>query len=346
MLKKAKQATLSSLKTSGVFTLVQNSNWRRQRLLILGYHGISISDEHLWNGSQFISADTFRTRLQSLRKLDYVVLPLDEAIERLYAKDLPDRAVSITFDDGSVDFYTKAFPLLKDFGFPVTLYLTTYYSHYQRPVFDPMCSYLLWKGRNETLNLRNITGRDSSIDLLDVTARELISSEIRAFAHEQKLSAEEKDELAASLAAHLKVDYDALRQERALYILSPKEVSELAFHGVDVQLHSHRHRTPRDRDLFIREIEDNRKSIYQMTGKRASHFCYPSGVYKSEFLPWLSEARVASATTCEIGLATSESNPLLLPRVLDVSSLSTIEFEGWLTGISAALPRRIQTKGL
>src|SRR2546422_2000965 len=186
MFKTVKKATLNSLKSGGVFGLVQKSKWRRQRLLILAYHGIAVSDEHLWNGSQFISADTFRTRLQLLRKSRCVVLPLGEAIERLYAKDLPDRAVSITFDDGSVDFYTKAFPLLKDFGFPVTLYLTTYYSLYQRPVFDPMCSYLLWKGRNETLNLRNITGRDSRIDLLDVTARELISSEIRAFAREQK----------------------------------------------------------------------------------------------------------------------------------------------------------------
>ena len=32
MLKKFKQATLRSLKTSGVSTLVQNSRWRRQRL--------------------------------------------------------------------------------------------------------------------------------------------------------------------------------------------------------------------------------------------------------------------------------------------------------------------------
>ena len=340
MLKKAKQATLSSLKASGVSTLVHNSKWRRQRLLILAYHGIAVSDEHLWNGSYFISADMFRTRLELLRKSHCVVLPLGQAIERLYAKDLPDRAVSITFDDGTVDFYTRAFPLLKEFDFPVTLYLTTFYSHYQRPAFDLACSYLLWKGRDEILDLGKITRRDARIRLVDPAARETTSAELRAFAREQKLSAEEKDQLAASLAAHLKVDYDALLQRRALHILKPEEISELACQGVDIQLHTHRHRTPRDREMFIREIEDNRKSIHEMTGKRASHFCYPSGVYQSEFLPWLSEAGVASATTCDIGLATSESNPLLLPRLLDVSSLSSIEFEGWLTGISTFIPQR------
>ena len=344
MLKQAKRTTLSSLKTSGVFSLVHNSNWRRRRLLILAYHGIAVSDEHLWNGSYFISADMFRTRLQSLRKSGCVVLPLGEAIERLYAKDLPDRAVSITFDDGSADFYTKAFPLLKEFDFPVTLYLTTFYSHYQRPAFDLACSYLLWKGRDEILDLGKITSRDARIRLADPAARESISAELRAFAREQRLSAEEKDQLAASLAAHLKVDYDALCEQRALHILKPEEISELASQGVDIQLHTHRHRTPRDREMFIREIEDNRKSIHEMTGTRASHFCYPSGVYESQFLPWLSEAGVISATTCDIGLATSASNPLLLPRLLDVSSLSSIEFEAWLTGISNFLPQRRERK--
>ena len=107
-----------------------------------------------------------------------------------------------------------------------------------------------------------------------------------------------------------------------------------------MQLHTHRHRTATDRELFLREIEDNRNSIQVMTGRRATHFCYPSGVYDQAFLPWLREAEVVSSTTCESGLASSTSNPLLLPRLVDVSSLSAIEFEGWLTGVSAALPRR------
>jgi peptidoglycan/xylan/chitin deacetylase (PgdA/CDA1 family) len=109
---------------------------------------------------------------------------------------------------------------------------------------------------------------------------------------------------------------------------------------VDIQLHTHRHRTPRDRDLFLREIEDNRNHIRDLTGKTATHFCYPSGDYDPAFLPWLKEAGIVSATTCDTGLASPHSDPLLLPRMLDVSSLSSVEFEGWLTGISAAFPRR------
>ncbi|HEY3028429.1 MAG TPA: polysaccharide deacetylase family protein [Pyrinomonadaceae bacterium] len=340
MLKKFKQATLKSLKSAGIATLVQNSRWRRQRLLILAYHGISLSDEHLWNGSHYMSADVFRARLELLRKSRCVVLPLAEALERLHANDLPDRAVAITFDDGTSDFYTKAFPLLKEFEFPATLYLTTFYSLYQKPVFDLMCSYVLWKGRDETLDLKKITGRDLRTELRDGGSRDFANDEIRAFALGEKLSAEEKDALAASLAKHLKVDYDVLLEQRIMHLLRAEDVTRLAAEGVDVQLHTHRHRTPMDPKLFLREIEDNRASIRGMTGRLASHFCYPSGVYDFTFLPWLQEAGIVSATTCEPGFASRGSNQLLLPRLLDTNTFSPIEFEGWLTGVSAALPRR------
>jgi peptidoglycan/xylan/chitin deacetylase (PgdA/CDA1 family) len=345
MLKKFKQAALKSLKSAGVSTLVHNSRWRRQRLLILAYHGISLSDEHLFNGSQFISADLFRDRLELLRRAKCAVLPLGQAVERLYANDLPDRAVAITFDDGLSDFYRRAYPLIREFDFPVTLYLTTFYSHYQRPVFDLMCSYLLWKGREHVLSLKELTGADLKTPLNKLDEREAALAAIHVFARNQKLSAEEKDTFAASLAAHLQVDYDALLKERTMHNLTGEEVGKLAAGGIDVQLHTHRHRTPLDRELFLREIEDNRQSILDMTGKNATHFCYPSGVYDMRFLPWLREAGIVSATTCESGFASRGSNDLLLARFLDNATLSPIEFESWLTGVSAALPqRRIGTR--
>jgi hypothetical protein len=77
-----------------------------------------------------------------------------------------------------------------------------------------------------------------------------------------------------------------------------------------------------------------------MNHSRPTHFCYPSGVYDPAFCPWLGEAGIESATTCDIGLASPKSKPLFLPRLLDTSSISPIEFEGWVTGVSAKMPQR------
>ena len=340
MLKTLKQTTLKSLKTTGVSRLVQNSRWRRERLLILAYHGIAQFDEHEFNSSLFMSPDVLRMRLEQLKAARCAVLPLDEAVQRLYANDLPDRAVVLTFDDGMADFYTQAFPLLKEFDVPATLYLTTFYTEFNRPVFDPMVSYLTWKGRAKTIDLQPLVGRELKLPLRSEPARDAARVAILEHAKSQKMSAEEKDLLLTKLAAALDVDYDLILQQRIIQNVTPSQVTEMAARGIDIQLHTHRHRMPKDQKLFNRELDDNRQSIERMTSTRARHFCYPSGVYDRTFLPWLERAGILSATTCEVGFASRDSHRLLLPRLLDNAALSSIEFESWLTGVSAALPRR------
>src|ERR1700678_1392960 len=133
---------------TGMSRLLSGSAYRRNRLLILCYHGISKYDEHDW-GALYIPPETFRRRMELMAEARCNVLPLCEAVNRLQSGTLPDRAVAITFDDGLHDFFSVAFPIIESFGYPVTLYLTTYYVEFNRPVFDPMCSYLLWNERHK-----------------------------------------------------------------------------------------------------------------------------------------------------------------------------------------------------
>jgi peptidoglycan/xylan/chitin deacetylase (PgdA/CDA1 family) len=340
VLKTIKQGVLGSARGCGVFSLVQNSKWRRDRLLILAYHGIAIDDEHRWKPTLFLHPEYFRDRLRLIEKAGCTVLPLGEALRRLYANDLPERSVALTFDDGTYDFYKHAYPILKEFGFPATVYLTTFYADYNRPVFDVIASYILWKRRGASVNMKKLTGHDIRHDLGHEATHARVLSELHDFSRLRKLSAEEKDELIIGLAEALGVDHGEILGKRILHIMTPREVAAIASGGVDIQLHTHRHRTPSDKKLFLREVEDNRKRIEAMTGSRPTHFCYPSGVYEEAFLPWLREAGVESATTCDPGITTRSSEPLLLPRLVDSSTLSAVEFEGWLAGVADILPHR------
>jgi hypothetical protein len=156
----------------------------------------------------------------------------------------------------------------------------------------------------------------------------------------QDLRGEERDQIAARLAERLGIDYQKLRQKRILQLMNRDEVTQLASEGVDFQLHTHRHRTPLSEELFRREIRDNRVWITNAVGGKRKHFCYPSGAYRPEFLGWLAKEEVVSATTCDTGFATSEINPLLLPRLVDTTGRTDLEFESWVSGVGHFLSRR------
>jgi peptidoglycan/xylan/chitin deacetylase (PgdA/CDA1 family) len=323
---------------------IGQSEWRRRRLLILGYHGVSIDDEHEWNPRLYLRPETLHARCELLRRDGYAVLPLGEAVRRLYDGTLPPAAVALTFDDGNFDFAARAVPVLAEFGFPSTSYVTTFYSQVERPVFDVTCAYVAWKGRAR----RSCDGTGLVPDggpLLVATAAERIetASRLRAACRARRLGVEEKDDVARVLAERLGVDYDAILEKRLFRVMTPAEVARLPEQGVDVQLHTHRHRSPDDRTLFVREIRDNRRALRAMVGADAplTHFCYPNGTASPAWVSWLREEGVATATTCDPALATTADDPLLLPRYVDAESLSLSTFSAWVSGAAALLtPRR------
>jgi peptidoglycan/xylan/chitin deacetylase (PgdA/CDA1 family) len=339
MKKRLRHATLTILKTGGVFGRIKESAWRQQRLLILCYHGVAIDDENQWLPQLYMSPHQLEERFAMLHAGRYAVLPLAEALERLFRKDLPPRSVAITFDDGGYDFYLQAWPLLRKYELPATVYLTTYYSEAQFPT-PLICSYMLWKVRQTgPFNLTPI-GMPKSVSLLTTESRQAVWGQLSQETSRQDLNGGQKDQIAARLAECLGIDYAKLRQSRILSLLNFDEVKHLANEGVDFQLHTHRHRTPVNEELFRREIRDNRASITRMVAGERKHFCYPSGAYRPEFLEWLKKEKIISATTCDTGLAAVNSNPLLLPRLVDTSERTDLEFESWLTGVGHLISRR------
>lgn len=341
-LKRLKIRALMTGQALGLFEIIRESPWRAARLLILCYHGVSIDDEHEWSPSLYMSPARFRRRMERLRAGGYSVIPLDKALTLLYERRLPPRSVSLTFDDGAADFFLRAHPILCEFDLPATVYLTTYYCGHPKPVFGVFASYLMWKARGRTIDARQLAGPEALWDLRSAAGRRQALAQLTQWVSTERLPAAAKDELAAAIANLLGLDYQALVERRILQLMTAEEVATLARAGIGFELHSHRHRVPLDRALFLRELDENRQFIqqYASAGTAPAHFCYPSGVHRPEFLPWLAEAGVRSATTCESGMATVDTKPLLLPRVIDGEHLTEVEFESWLSGIGAFLPRR------
>jgi peptidoglycan/xylan/chitin deacetylase (PgdA/CDA1 family) len=340
MLRNARIAVLTLLRASGAFKFFADSAWRKNRLLILCYHGTSLEDEHLWRPYLYIQPAKLEQRLETLKKGRFSVLPLAEGLERLRAGTLPARSIVLTFDDGTYDFYGKAYPLLRQYGFPATVYQTTYYTPLQVPVFHLICNYMLWKRRDQVIPDGSSVGVPGPLDMRTEESRFKIVRRLIENSARNNNSGLEKDEIAARLAALLRIDYADLKAKRIVHLMNGHELQEIARNGIDVQLHTHRHRTPEDENLFRREVHENRLLLENLGLRRPVHFCYPSGVYRQAFLPWLRKEEVISATTCDTGLADRASEPLLLPRYIDHQRRAQIEFESWISGIGNLLAFR------
>ena len=340
MLRTFKLATLGLLRSSGVFRIVAKSRWRQERLLILCYHGTSLQDEHEWRPSLYIHPQKLEERLISLKRGNFSVLPLGEGLERLKAGTLPPASVALTFDDGTYDFYRQAYPLLRKYGLPATVYQTTYYTELERPVFNLICSYMLWQRRDATIADGASVGLPGALDPRTEASRYAIVR--RLIESSADKTGVEKDEIAARLAQVLHIDYKALKASRILQLMNAAELKEIAANGIDLQLHTHRHRTPEDEQLFRKEIRDNRAVVRQFTSTDPVHFCYPSGIYREQFLSWLRKENIVSATTCDAGLVARESESLLLPRYVDHQRRTQLDFESWTTGVGEFFAMRRQ----
>lgn len=331
-----KSNVLRVLDSAGLNAPILNSAWRERRLAIVCWHGVSNDDEHCWNPGLFMPPETFRMRLEVLREMRCNVLPLGEGLARLRSNSLPPRAVCLTVDDGDSSFYLRVWPMLREYAFPTTLYWTTYYSTRPYAVFDPMLSYLLWKGRDRTLTLRNPALR---CNLRDPQERNRAFAAIYGLAKADGWTARQKEDFLEELSRTLGVDYAQIKSRRVLHLISPTEARSMAAEGLDLQLHTHRHRVPTSPGQFAAELGENSRLLREVGAKAPSHFCYPSGSYLPQFAGWLHESGVESATTCQFGLAEPGSDPYFLPRLMDHGAVSAAEFRSGLSGIAGVLSR-------
>ncbi len=103
---------------------------------ILMYHEIGDGPSSL-----YVSVNSFRAQMHYLQSNDYKVVTMAQAQEMLANNQIPPKAVVITFDDGYVSVYTKAWPILQEYGFPATVYVCS--------SFPGLYNYLTWDNIKE-----------------------------------------------------------------------------------------------------------------------------------------------------------------------------------------------------
>ena len=119
----------------------------RYTVPILMYHSISEGS----NESLYVKPDSFTRQMAYIKWRGYNVISLDELVEGIKAnRKFKHNTVVITLDDGYEDNYTSAYPVLKNYGFPATIFLISNY-------IDKKKGFLRWHQIKQMLNDGKIT---------------------------------------------------------------------------------------------------------------------------------------------------------------------------------------------
>jgi peptidoglycan/xylan/chitin deacetylase (PgdA/CDA1 family) len=336
-----KKALYHTCKAIGLFALARRMT--KKALRILCYHGLSLEDESLFAPRTFMVPDTFERGMTYLAEHGIPVLELGEALSKLGTGDLPPSSTVITIDDGFYSTCAKAVSILESFSFPATVYITTYYAVKRSPIFRLVVQYMFWKTREQKLEIQDLgIAGDHPVSIASIAQKRDAIFRIISYG-ENSLDEQGRAKLAHLLGSRLGVDYGPIVESRILSIMNPEEIETTVRRGIDIELHSHHHDLPLDREAALREIEQNRSVLEPLAGKRLVHFCYPSGFYREEQLPWLREAGIESGVTCKRGLNYPGTNRMELRRFLDGEDVSFIEFEAEISGFSEMARRTMIT---
>jgi peptidoglycan/xylan/chitin deacetylase (PgdA/CDA1 family) len=91
------------------------------RVSVLGYHDFSETQPET---AMRIKTSKFRQQMEVLRQLGLPVISMHDFVAwKRGEKQIPPKCVVITMDDGWKSVYTDAFPILKEYNYPFTLYL-------------------------------------------------------------------------------------------------------------------------------------------------------------------------------------------------------------------------------
>ena len=222
---------------------------RNRELEITPDYLVTLITEHLHNGYKFVS--------------------LDEIVKDIHRKPLDlrkQKRINVTFDDGFHDVYDNAFPILKRYGIPFTIYLVG--------DFPEGISDIWW------IQLEQYA--DSNVDWFEKTINGIYQSDrnMRDVMHEKTGS---------------EPDY-CLCQKLALTWEQLREMVDSGLCTIGAHSMTHPGLTRIPINEVRHELTESKRIIEEHLPIRVEHFSYPHSMENSEIQTLLKETGYKTAT--------------------------------------------------
>jgi len=278
----------------------------RARLAVLIFHRVLPAPDPLLPDEP--DARWFETQMQWVSRW-FNVLPLPEALERLGRASLPERALSITFDDGYADNYHVAFEVLRRLGLTATFFVATRFLHGGQMWNDTLIE-TVRAADGPVLDLRALGLGLCQVESLEAKRR-TIGSLIGALRHRP---AAERSATVGKIAERFPA------RPAGGPMMSELEVRALHRSGMTVGAHtaSHPILSMLPPEEARAEIFEGKSTLEDILGERVTLFAYPNGKpgldYGREHVAMVKELGFGAAVSTAWGAARAGCDVHQIPR--------------------------------
>ncbi len=283
--------------------------------LILVYHGVVEQPNHGVSVGP-IALSQFEEHLKYF-KANFDIVSQEEIFQMYRSGHKPKRkTIAITFDDGYENNYLLAYPLLKKYAVPATMYiiskcieddnLVTWYDTVDL-VKHRISVEELKKHSLKGVDVHSIDDLRAYIKRADMQARELLFEDLNR-------QADIRDVIAKTDRTHWK-------------LMNSNQIAELANSGlVEIGAHSHNHPNLGEVALAhaAHEISRSKQLLEEVIQKEVKSIAFPDGSYTSEVKSLCLSAGFENLLAVEYRLPEDNSDRNILPRWC-ISSTTTFE---------------------
>lgn len=295
-----------------------------KKSVVLMYHRVlpycDAEQIHVQPG-MYVSNVTFENHIKYLSSC-YKILFIDELVTKILNREYLGGYCALTFDDGWLDNFTNAFPVLKKYHVPATIFLATgfvgaeklfwpeeicfYLEHFKPNIFDSNKMPSAAKNFLSTIARYEHKGREQYFE--------------NSIAILKKYSSSERMDILGYFRKTIKIDSiprQMINWDEARNMLSSGLV-RFGAHSVNHEiLDQVSPETMKD------EILASRDDIQHHIGCCIKTFAYPNGNHDKNIIRVLEKNGFYGAVTTQKGFLSSSTSPMKIPRVAvheDVSS--------------------------
>ena len=296
-----------------------------ESILILMYHRVILNNDperDYLQAGLYVTENTFFRQMQYISK-KYRIMQLSEVVTLVRGgKRLPRKCAVITFDDGWKDNYTVAFPILRQYNIPATIFLTLDYIGSGKIFWFYQISILLNAekshpdiSRRFRESLRNFMADLKLSDSIELSKFKDSQEDPDRMIEFLKLL---RPDILASLANHLTEEFK-LPLETYAYdnMLNWAQILEMKNQNIEFGSHglSHNILTQLSLQDAKYEIAQSRLCLKEKLDRDIDSFSYPNGNYNEQIKSLVKSAGYLCALTTERNMKINGDDLFSLGRI-------------------------------